>query len=77
MTSRALERVLGSWSPATAGFFNYTLSRPPWRARNVPDGITHTLGMICTLNIRIKQRPTTRNSERVYPNSDERPIRQY
>jgi len=30
--------VMGSWIPATAGIFNYTPSRFPWSARNIPDG---------------------------------------
>jgi len=41
---------MGSRSPATAGFFDCTLSRFPWSARNIPDGTIHTLGTICTLN---------------------------
>jgi len=63
--------VLGSRSPATAGFFYCTLSRSPWRAQNIPDGLIRTLGMGCTLNFRIKWCPTTRNGEREYPNSDQ------
>jgi len=66
--------VLGSQSPATAGFLDCTLSRSPWRIRNIPDGTIRTLGMGCMLNFRIKWCLTTRNSERDYPNSDQHPI---
>ena len=59
--------VLGSRSPATTGFFDCTLSRSPWRARNIPDGTIHTIGTGCTLNFRIKQCPTIRNDEHKRP----------
>jgi len=53
--------VLGSQSPATAGFFYYTLSCSPWHAQNIPDGPIRTLGTGCTLNFCIKcaQQPAT------------------
>ena len=53
--------VLGSWSPATTGFFYCTLSCSPWGAQNIPDGPIRTLGTGCMLNFCIKcaRQPTT------------------
>ena len=66
--------VLGSQSPATAGFFDCTQSCFPWCTRNIPDVTICTLRTGCMLNFRIKQCLTTHNSECEYPNSDQHPI---
>ena len=67
MTSRALRGVLGSRSPATTGFSECTLSRSPWRAKNIPDGSIHTLGAGCTVTTTPEQCPTRRYSLRNHP----------
>jgi len=62
MTSWALRGVLGSRSPATTGFCECTLSRTPWRAKNIPDGIICIIEAGCTVTTPPERCPTRRYS---------------
>jgi len=57
------------WGPGVLPLPGFSIAPYP-----APPGAFETSQMGCTLNFRIKRCPTTRNSEREYPNSDQHPI---